>query len=51
MEAARCWCGDIAKVKETIDFSYTMGRKFSSVPIFNMIHLQELTLSRGRRYV
>jgi hypothetical protein len=32
MEAARCWCGDVAKVKESIDFSYTMGRKFFRCP-------------------
>jgi hypothetical protein len=28
MEAARCWCGDIAKVKECTNFSYKMGMKF-----------------------
>jgi hypothetical protein len=28
MEAARCWCGDIAKVRESTDFSDRMGMKF-----------------------
>jgi hypothetical protein len=27
MEAARCWCGDIAKVKESTYFSDRMGMK------------------------
>jgi hypothetical protein len=27
MEAARCWCGDIAKVKESTDFLDRMGIK------------------------
>jgi hypothetical protein len=28
MEAARCWCGDIAKVKESTYFSDRMDMKF-----------------------
>jgi hypothetical protein len=28
MEAARCWCGDIAKVRESTDFLDRMGMKF-----------------------
>jgi hypothetical protein len=28
MEAARCWCDDIAKVRELTDFSDRMGMKF-----------------------
>jgi hypothetical protein len=28
MEAARCWYGDIAKVRESTDFSDMMGMKF-----------------------
>jgi hypothetical protein len=27
MEAARCWCGNIAKVKESTNFSDWMGMK------------------------
>jgi hypothetical protein len=32
MEVARCWCDYIAKVKESIDFSYTMGMNFFRCP-------------------
>jgi hypothetical protein len=28
IEAARCWCGDIAKVRELTDFLDRMGMKF-----------------------
>jgi hypothetical protein len=28
MEAVGYWCGDIANMKESIDFSYKMGTKF-----------------------
>jgi hypothetical protein len=28
MEAARCWCGNIAKVRESTDFSDRMGMQF-----------------------
>ena len=48
VRAERCWCGHLAKVKESVDFSDKMGMKFFMCANYNYSPTRSATTSSGR---